>query len=338
MYFHPQNSVKNTSPYGSVIASRAYASKEYRYGFNGFEKDDEVKGVSYHLSYGDYGYDSRIGRRWNRDPHNYEFTFLSPYVHANNSPIIFIDKDGKLFFLVTGAIGIVANVAIGLYNGERGMDLVKRGAVGFICGAGAGLLTVGAAAVAAGTTLTTAATFTTAQTLGVLGGFGTTYLTMLGGGASLLVGNIVEQGIDLLRGKRESFDGDEAALSFVIGFGVGSLGVPLSGAKDIVKKEIKNRLLAEGINQKVKKRSLNSVVKKTLKLLDQNNGNCGITYKVVNGVIEVVGAVSVGVIEEKVQKEVSNPDVDTQSNNSPEANNESNEGGSGTNSGDDNEE
>ena len=72
----------------------------YRYGFNGHEKDDEIKGEENHLSFGDYGYDSRIGRRWNTDPifrHN-----LSSYLFAANNPIIFIDLDGRTEFYANG--------------------------------------------------------------------------------------------------------------------------------------------------------------------------------------------------------------------------------------------
>lgn len=65
----------------------------YRYGFNGFEKDDEVKGEGNHISFNDYGLDVRIGRRWNVDPvvlHD-----ISPYAVFNNNPNFFIDPDGE---------------------------------------------------------------------------------------------------------------------------------------------------------------------------------------------------------------------------------------------------
>lgn len=67
----------------------------YRFGFNGHENDNEVKGTGNHLSFGDYGYDTRLGRRWNIDPKTKKFPDVSPYSFASNSPILFVDKDGK---------------------------------------------------------------------------------------------------------------------------------------------------------------------------------------------------------------------------------------------------
>jgi RHS repeat-associated protein len=69
------------------------AGENYRFGFNGHEKDDEIKGSGNHLSFGDEGYDPRIGRRWQLDP---EPTFgISEYAAFNNNPILFADPDGK---------------------------------------------------------------------------------------------------------------------------------------------------------------------------------------------------------------------------------------------------
>lgn len=64
----------------------------YRFGFNGMEKDDEVKGDGGHLQFGDYGYDPRIGRRWNVDPKVYPWQ--SGYSVFNNCPIFFSDPLG----------------------------------------------------------------------------------------------------------------------------------------------------------------------------------------------------------------------------------------------------
>lgn len=69
--------------------------KEYRYGFNGYEKDDEVSGSGNHLGFNDYGYDPRTVHRWNIDPKTKSYPWQSPYVYAANSPIQKIDKDGE---------------------------------------------------------------------------------------------------------------------------------------------------------------------------------------------------------------------------------------------------
>ena len=43
----------------------------YRYGFNGMEMDNEVKGTGNHIDFGARGYDSRIGRWLSVDPLSY---------------------------------------------------------------------------------------------------------------------------------------------------------------------------------------------------------------------------------------------------------------------------
>jgi RHS repeat-associated protein len=68
--------------------------KDYRFSFNGHEKDDEVVGSGNHLSFGDYGYDPRLARRWNNDPLSAQFPWQSPYVVFNNNPIYFSDPTG----------------------------------------------------------------------------------------------------------------------------------------------------------------------------------------------------------------------------------------------------
>ena len=69
---------------------------EYRYGFNGKEQDDEIKG-SEGASY-DFGarmYDPRIGRWLSLDPLANTSPSLSPYNFAANCPIVLIDPDGE---------------------------------------------------------------------------------------------------------------------------------------------------------------------------------------------------------------------------------------------------
>jgi RHS repeat-associated protein len=81
-------------PFGSPIPNRSFSASSYRYGFNGKEKDDEVKGGGNSLDYGARMYDSRLGRWLSLDPLIYKFPGHSPYNFALNNPIIFIDPDG----------------------------------------------------------------------------------------------------------------------------------------------------------------------------------------------------------------------------------------------------
>ena len=75
-----------------LVPNRHESTDNYRYGFQGQEKDDEIKGEgnSYHAEF--WQYDSRIGRRWNPDP--IVKTHESPYAAFANNPIWFTDRNG----------------------------------------------------------------------------------------------------------------------------------------------------------------------------------------------------------------------------------------------------
>ena len=75
-----------------LVPNRHGSSNSYRYGFQGQEKDDELKGEgnSYHAEF--WQYDSRISRRWNLDP--IVKTHESPYAAFANNPIWFADRNG----------------------------------------------------------------------------------------------------------------------------------------------------------------------------------------------------------------------------------------------------
>jgi len=67
----------------------------YRRGFNGMEKDDELKGGGNSYDFGARMYDSRVGRWWNRDALENKYPHLSPYVFVGNSPLIMNDPNGE---------------------------------------------------------------------------------------------------------------------------------------------------------------------------------------------------------------------------------------------------
>jgi RHS repeat-associated protein len=69
--------------------------EDYRYGFNGMEKDDEMKGDNNSLDFGARMYDPRIVRWFAVDPLAMKYPDLSPYAFVANSPILFIDPNGK---------------------------------------------------------------------------------------------------------------------------------------------------------------------------------------------------------------------------------------------------
>lgn len=91
-------SIKVTSnyyPFGMEMPNRHFSSDDYRYGFNGMEKDDEVKGSGNSYDFGARILDPRVGRWLSLDPLASEYPNLSPYNYVGNNPIKFIDPDGE---------------------------------------------------------------------------------------------------------------------------------------------------------------------------------------------------------------------------------------------------
>jgi len=64
----------------------------YRFGFNGQEKSDEINGSGNSYTAEFWEYDPRIGRRWNLDPR--PVTSISEYAVLGNNPIAFMDPLG----------------------------------------------------------------------------------------------------------------------------------------------------------------------------------------------------------------------------------------------------
>jgi len=89
---------KSVMSFDNAIISKTCTmenSREYLFGFNGKEKDDEVHGAS-GTCY-DYGfriYDPRIARFLSVDPLTKSYPWYTPYQFAGNNPILFIDVDG----------------------------------------------------------------------------------------------------------------------------------------------------------------------------------------------------------------------------------------------------
>jgi RHS repeat-associated protein len=87
--------VNNTdySPFGVELDGRT-ESGEYRYGFNGMEGDDDIKGEGNSYDFGARMYDSRVGRFLSLDYFQQINPSLSDYLISDNNPIIFIDNNG----------------------------------------------------------------------------------------------------------------------------------------------------------------------------------------------------------------------------------------------------
>ena len=68
--------------------------KDYRFGFNGQEKDNEIKGIGNSLDFSFRIYDSRIGRFMSVDPLAKDYPWNSTYAFAENRVIDGIDLEG----------------------------------------------------------------------------------------------------------------------------------------------------------------------------------------------------------------------------------------------------
>ena len=78
-----------------LLPGRHANTSDYRYGFNGMENDNELKGTGNSYDFGARMLDPRIGRWFATDPKENEYPSMSPYVAFNNNPTYFIDPDGR---------------------------------------------------------------------------------------------------------------------------------------------------------------------------------------------------------------------------------------------------
>lgn len=77
------------------MVGRTYNNGSYRYGFNGKENDNEVKGEGNSIDFGDRVHDPRLGRFLSLDRLSNKFPGESNYSYAGNNPILQVDVDGQ---------------------------------------------------------------------------------------------------------------------------------------------------------------------------------------------------------------------------------------------------
>jgi len=117
----------NYNPFGMLLVGRSWSvGSEYRFGFNGKENDNEVKGNGNQQDYGMRIYDPRLGRFLSVDPLTGKFAMLTPYQFASNRPIDGIDMDG-LEYLRFDKVADIGNSLITYYhnNGGLGFPVVE---------------------------------------------------------------------------------------------------------------------------------------------------------------------------------------------------------------------
>jgi RHS repeat-associated protein len=87
----------NFYPFGMSESGLHYKapSFNYRYSYNGMEKDDAIKGEGNSYDYGARFFDPRLGRFLSLDPFNNNFPSVSPFNYTENNPVWRIDSDGN---------------------------------------------------------------------------------------------------------------------------------------------------------------------------------------------------------------------------------------------------
>jgi RHS repeat-associated protein len=82
------------------VPNRHGSSDSYRYGFNGKENDNEIKGEGNSLNYTFRMHDPRIGRFLSIDPLFKDYPYNSPYAFSENRVIDGIDLEGLEFYSI----------------------------------------------------------------------------------------------------------------------------------------------------------------------------------------------------------------------------------------------
>lgn len=88
--------VVNKTTFGMTLPGRSYNASDYRYGFNGQEKETEDVLC---LDYGSRLYNSGLARWRSLDPQSMSYPDFSPYSYCAGNPIVFIDKKGETIWI-----------------------------------------------------------------------------------------------------------------------------------------------------------------------------------------------------------------------------------------------
>ncbi len=95
--------VSDYSPFGVQLDGRTISNGDYRYGFQGMEMDDEIKGEGNSVNYKFRMHDPRVGRFFAVDPLAPKYPHNSPYAFSENSTIAFIELEGlERYFAADG--------------------------------------------------------------------------------------------------------------------------------------------------------------------------------------------------------------------------------------------
>ncbi|WP_147415980.1 RHS repeat domain-containing protein [Ulvibacterium marinum] len=87
-------------PFGQLLPNRHANTSDYRYGFQGQELDNEIKGEGNSINYKFRMHDPRVGRFFAVDPLSPSYPWNSPYAFSENRVIDGIELEGLEYFKV----------------------------------------------------------------------------------------------------------------------------------------------------------------------------------------------------------------------------------------------
>ncbi len=187
-------------PFGMIMPGRDSSTTDYRYGFQGMEQDDDLKGKGNSISTEFRQYDPRVGRWLSVDPKAHLIRNMTPYNSFANNPIAFTDPRGDIaWWIIGGAVGLASGIAgelVGYSITGRAPDPYGA-ALRIAISTGAGVATCG---------LSAAETFSASVTVQV-----TTRIVL---GVSIEVGaNALQQEVSINTGEEDEFSGTQLVVS-----------------------------------------------------------------------------------------------------------------------------
>lgn len=96
IFYSDISSATDYYPFGMEMPGRRLDTLKYAFGFQGMERDNEIKGIGNSYTTEFRQYDPRVGRWLSMDPQDQKRVSISPYNAFANNPVRKIDPDGLL--------------------------------------------------------------------------------------------------------------------------------------------------------------------------------------------------------------------------------------------------
>ncbi len=109
-----------------LIPNRHDETGNYRYGFQGQEQDDEVKGEGNSLNYTFRMHDPRVGRFFAVDPLFKDYPYNSTYAFSENRVMDAIELEGLEAFFIHGTVIAPYGFDFGTHMFNKNQNVVKK--------------------------------------------------------------------------------------------------------------------------------------------------------------------------------------------------------------------